>query len=85
MAVAMYRSACAADCGQAIQPGELIARVDGDDWAHGECVDAFADMDFSQDQDHPVPEDKLPRLDPKAVICTECWLVQPCDCERENQ
>lgn len=84
MTVAQYRSECAADCGQAIQPGQLIVRVDGDDWAHEECTDALAALDFSDPQDAQPAADKLPRLGPRDTVCPDCWMIQPCDCEKEK-
>lgn len=84
MTIAYHRSACAADCGQAIQPGERIARADGDEWVHEECTDTLAALDFGDPRDAQLPADNLPRLGPRDTVCPDCWLVQPCDCEKET-
>lgn len=85
--LAFHRTECAADCGHYIRPGDWITQGDTPtEWFHAECADPDPDPDLQDFTELPDPE--LPadwELKPGEEICTECWMVQPCDCERGNQ
>lgn len=85
LTLAVRRSECAADCGHRIQPGERITQGDTlSEWLHEDCADQTL-QDFTA---LPDPEAEQPadwELKPTEKVCTRCWMVQPCDCERETK
>lgn len=81
--LAVRRSECAADCGHHIQPGERITQGETpSEWFHEDCADQVLE-DLSDMPDPERPADW--ELKPTEKICTRCWIVQPCDCERETK
>lgn len=65
---ARYESRCA-DCGETIHVGDVIESRDDevDFWARYAHVDC--------DPSDPIT------LKPTEVVCGDCWLVKPCECE----
>ncbi|MDQ0894450.1 hypothetical protein [Agromyces ramosus] len=63
---ARYHGRCGS-CGEHISPGDRV-RYEGESVVHDDCDGVTA------------AATELDR-DAKREVCTECWLLKPCDCE----